>query len=300
MPDSKEYLHPEAIRRISRMELRAQHIVEGFLSGMHRSPYFGQSVEFVQHRQYVPGDDLRHIDWKVWGRQDRFVIKQYEEDTNLRCTVLLDASNSMRYGRGPLNKYDYAATLAACLCHLVIRQQDAAGLVVFDEKIRTRLPWRSSRGHLNAIFEALRSAPTQDKTNLKSVFDEVADNFPRRGLIVLITDFLGVEESALKGLGNLRQAGHDLLVLHVMDDDEIDFPFSDPARFEGLETSDALACSPRALREGYLDAVGRFLAMVKKRCAGMSADYLLVRTSTPMDASLTAFLAARQSHMRRK
>ncbi len=198
MPDSKEYLHPEAIRRISRMELRAHHVVEGFLSGMHRSPYFGQSIEFVQHRQYVPGDDLRHIDWKVWGRQDRLYIKQYEEDTNLRCTFLVDASESMSYGRGPLNKFDYAATVAACLAYLVIKQQDAAGLVVFDDQIRTRLGWRSSRKHLNAIFDSLQKVQPAQKTDLAGVFREVNDSYPKRGLMVVLSDFLGVESSAMK------------------------------------------------------------------------------------------------------
>ena len=299
MPGSKEYLHPEAIRRISRMELRAHHIVEGFLSGMHRSPYFGQSIEFVQHRQYVPGDDLRHIDWKVWGRQDRLYIKQYEEDTNLRCTFLVDASESMLYGRGPLNKFDYAATIAACLAYLVIRQQDAAGLVVFDERVRTRLPWRSSRKHLNAIFESLQSIKPDRKSDLGGVFREVNDAFPKRGLMVVITDFLGVEVSALKGLATLRQAGHDLLILHVMDDDELDFPFNDPTRFEGMESTGMLACNPRALREGYLESVNAFLERVRRACAGMRADYMLVRTSQPMDAVLSSFLANRETRKRR-
>ncbi len=299
MPDSKEYLHPEAIRRISRMELRAHHIVEGFLSGMHRSPYFGQSIEFVQHRQYVPGDDLRHIDWKVWGRQDRLYVKQYEEDTNLRSVFLVDASESMLYGRGPLNKFDYGATLAACLAYLAIRQQDAVGLVLFDEQIRQRLPLRSSRKHLNVFHESLQAVKPQRKTDLSVVFRDVNDSFPKRGLMVLITDFLGAEPSALKGLGALRQAGHDLLVLHVMDDDELDFPFADPTRFEGMESADMLTCNPRALREGYLAAVQAFLTRIRKSCAGFRADYQLIRTSQPMDAALSAYLAARDAQMRR-
>jgi uncharacterized protein (DUF58 family) len=300
MPGSKEYLHPEAIRRIGRMELRAHHIVEGFLSGMHRSPYFGQSIEFVQHRQYVPGDDLRHIDWKVWGRQDRLYIKQYEEDTNLRCTLLVDASESMLYGRGPLNKFDYGATLAACLAYLVIRQQDAAGLVVFDEAIRTRLPWRTHRKHLNSIFQSLQATEPKEKTDLAGVFQEIQQGFPKRGLMVLITDFLGAEDATLKGLGALRQAGHDLLVLHVMDDDELDFPFNDPTRFEGMETPEMLSCNPRALREGYLESLRRFLDRIRRRCTGFRADYALVRTSQSMDACLSAYLAARLAHMQKR
>lgn len=300
MPDSKEYLHPEAIRRIHSMELRARNIVEGFLSGMHRSPYFGQSVEFVQHRQYAPGDDLRHIDWKVYGRQDRLYIKQYEEDTNLRCTLLVDASKSMQYGRGALNKFDYGATIAACLAYLTLRQQDSVGLSVFDEKIRTKLPWRSNRTHLQSIFKALQQVAPKDKTNLTGVFREINDTYPKRSLMILITDFLGAEQDALKGLAQLRKAGHDILVFHVLDDDELDFPFNDPTRFEGMESMDNLTCNPRALREGYMEALQRFLDRIRHACASYQVDYQLIRTSKHIDATLTAYLSARMAHMRKR
>lgn len=300
MHDSKNYLHPDAIRRISSMELRARNIVEGFLSGMHRSPYFGQSVEFVQHRQYVPGDDLRHIDWKVWGRQDKLVIKQYEEDTNLRCTLLVDASASMSYGRGHLNKFDYAATIAACIAYLTLRQQDSVGLTVFDQRIRTKLPWRSSRSHLQAIFRALQQSAPSDKTDLTKVFREVNETYPKRSLMVIVTDFLGSEKESLRGLAALRSAGHDILVFHILDDDELDFPFNDPTRFEGMESLDHLTCNPRALREGYLEAVQRFLDRVRHSCASAQIDYQLIRTSRHMDAALTAYLSARMARMRKR
>ncbi|MFM8400934.1 MAG: DUF58 domain-containing protein, partial [Pirellula sp.] len=236
MPDSKNYLHPDAIRRISSMELRARNVVEGFLSGMHRSPYFGQSVEFVQHRQYVPGDDLRHIDWKVWGRQDKLYVKQYEEDTNLRCTLLVDASASMAYGRGSLNKFDYAATIAACMAYMSLRQQDSVGLTVFDQKVRTKLPWRTSRSHLQSIYKSLEQSPVTEKTDLTKVFREINDTYPKRSLMIVASDFLGSEKETLKGLTSLRSSGHDILVFHIMDDDELDFPFNDPTRFEGMES----------------------------------------------------------------
>jgi uncharacterized protein (DUF58 family) len=300
MPDSKNYLHPEAIRRISSMELRARNIVEGFLSGMHRSPYFGQSVEFVQHRQYVPGDDLRHIDWKVWGRQDRLYIKQYEEDTNLRCTLLVDGSESMNYGRGPLNKFDYAATLAACLAYLTLRQQDSVGLTLFDQQIRTKLPWRSSRNHLQSIYRSLQQSKPTNKTDLTKVFREINDTYPKRSLMVLATDFLGSEKESLQGLASLRKSGHDILVFHIMDDDELDFPFNDPTRFEGMETIDHLTCNPRALREGYLESLQRFLDRVRRACASAQIDYQLIRTSRNIDAALSAFLSARMAHMRKR
>lgn len=282
------------------MELRARNIVEGFLSGMHRSPYFGQSVEFVQHRQYVPGDDLRHIDWKVWGRQDRLYIKQYEEDTNLRCTLLVDGSASMSYGRGPLNKFDYAATIAACLAYLSLRQQDSVGLTVFDQEVRTRLPWRSNRTHLQAIYRSLQQTLPAEKTDLTRVFREIHETYPKRSLMVIASDFLGSEKESLRGLGSLRKAGHDILVFHILDDDELDFPFNDPTRFEGMESMDHLNCNPRALREGYLESLQRFLDRIRHACAGLRIDYQLIRTSRNMDAALTAYLSARMAHMRKR
>lgn len=299
MPASKRFLPPEAVKRVQRLELRARHIVEGFLSGSHRSPYFGQSVEFVQHRQYVPGDDVRHVDWKVWARQDRLVIKQYEEDTNLRCTLLVDSSASMRYGRQGNTKLDCACTLAACLALLVLRQQDAVGSVLFDSKIRSRVPLRTSQRHLADIIVSLENANPQEKTELEPVFRDVVQTFPKRGLMVLISDLLGAEESSLRGIDTLRRAGHDVMVLHVLDDDELDFPFADPTRFEGLETTDHLTCNPRSLREGYLEALDRFLDRVRRACAASKSDYLLIRTSDAPDAVLAKILSDRMHSVRK-
>lgn len=299
MPDSRKYLPPEAVKRVARLELQARQIVEGFLSGSHRSPYFGQSVEFVQHRQYVAGDDVRHVDWKVWARQDRLVIKQYEEDTNLRCALLVDSSASMQYGRGAMNKFDYACTLAACIAYLVLRQQDAVGSVMFDNRIRSRVPYRTARNHLNAVLASLEEAKPADKTNLDAVFKEVVEIFPKRGLMVLVSDLLGAEESTLRGIDTLRRAGHDVMVLHVLDDDELDFPFADPTRFEGLESADTLTCNPRALRDGYLEALERFLDRVRRACAASKSDYLLIRPSQAPDAVLAKILNQRQQSMRR-
>lgn len=299
MPASRRFLPPEAVKRVARLELRARHIVEGFLSGAHRSPYFGQSVEFVQHRQYVAGDDVRHVDWKVWARQDRLVIKQYEEDTNLRCSLLVDSSASMRYGKPDATKFDYACTLAACLALLVLRQQDAVGSVLFDNRIRSRVPLRASQRHLNDVLSSLENAKPAEKTNLDAVFKDVVQTFPKRGLMVLISDLLGAEESSLRGIDTLRRAGHDVMVLHVLDDDELDFPFADPTRFEGLESSDAITCNPKALREGYLEALERFLDRVRRACAASKSDYLLIRTSEAPDAVLAKILNGRMQAVRK-
>jgi uncharacterized protein (DUF58 family) len=291
---NKRSLHPEVIKRIGRLEIRARHIVEGLLSGMHRSPYLGQSVEFLQHRQYAPGDDLRRVDWKVWAKQDRLVVKQYEEDTNLRCCLLVDVSESMAYGSGPLTKCDYAITAAAALAYLLLRQQDAVGCAVFDERIRQTIPIRTSTSHLATIVRALEPREPQAKTRLYDVLAKVAETYPRRGMMILISDLLVQPDDVRRGLRLLRQLGHDVLVLHVLDDDELDFPFDRPARFEGLESAEHLTCNPRALRDGYLRALEEFLAAVRHGAARDNVDYALIRTSMPLDAALSAFLKHRQ------
>jgi uncharacterized protein (DUF58 family) len=275
------------------MELRARHIVEGFLSGMHRSPYFGQSVEFLQHREYTIGDDLRHVDWKVWARQDRLVIKQYEEETNLRCILMVDTSASMSYGKGPLNKYEYACTVAVSLAYLILKQQDAIGCVAFDDDVRAKVPIRSKRTHLQSVIESLSVTEPRDKTDMQSIFRNVAESYPRRGMVVVVSDLLTDPKALLKGLKLLRRQGHDVMVFHIMDDDELDFPFTGPTRFDGLESADYLNCNPRALREGYLEAVNEFLDEVRRGCAHNTVDYALIRTSEPLDAALATYLSTR-------
>ncbi|HEX5105154.1 MAG TPA: DUF58 domain-containing protein [Pirellulaceae bacterium] len=293
MPGSKRFLHPEAIKRISRLEVRARHIVEGFLSGMHRSPYFGQSVEFLQHREYALGDDLRHVDWKVWARQDRLYVKQFEEETNLRSHLLVDVSNSMAYGSGPLNKYEYACTLACSLAYLILRQQDGVGCITFDEKVRVTVPIRTKHNHIFSIVDSLAVQEPKEKTDMYAILRQVAETAPRRGLMVLVSDLLADRPRLIKGLKLLRQRGHDVLVFHVMDDEELDFPFSGPMRFEGLETPDFLNCNPRALRDGYLAALQAYLDDIRHACARNSCDYALVRTGEPLDAALATFLSKR-------
>jgi len=299
MPDSKRFLHPEAIKRIARLDLRARHIVEGFLAGMHRSPYFGRSVEFLQHREYSWGDDLRYIDWKVWAKQDRFYVKQFEEDTNLRCTMLVDVSGSMRYGPGHLTKYEYGCTIAASLAYLLLRQQDAVGCVAFDEHARMVVPQRTKRNHIDSIIQALNVSDPRNKTDLFQILRMVAETYPRRGMMVLVSDLLVDRAGLFRGLKLLRSRGHDVMVFHLMDDDELDFPFSGPTRFEGLELPVHLSCNPRALREGYLAALSAYLEEVRKGCVQNNADYALLRTSHPLDAALAAYLSKRLGKHRR-
>jgi len=297
--DPKRFLHGEAIKRIARLDLRARYVVEGFLSGRHHSPYFGQSVEFRQHREYTYGDDLRYVDWKVWAKQDRYYVKQFEADTNLRCTLLCDVSGSMRYGAGAMTKYEYGCTIAACLAYLLLRQQDAVGCVAFDDAVRMTVPLRTKRNHLDAILQALDASSPQNKTDLYQILRHAAESFPRRGLMVIVSDLLVERDGLFRGLRLLRSRGHDLLLFHVLDDDELDFPFNGPTRFEGLETPDFLRCNPRALREGYLQALGAYLEEVRRGCTRHQVDYVLLRTRQPLDAALAAFLSHRLGRQRK-
>lgn len=300
MSEQSSLLHPEVIKRISRLDLRARHVVEGFLAGLHRSPYFGESVEFRQHREYSRGDDLRHVDWKVWAKHDRYYVKQFEEDTNLRAVLLVDVSASMEYGSGPLNKYEYACTLAASLAYLLLRQQDAVGCVAFDDSIRAAVPLRTRRNHLSAVIQSLDVNRPQKKTDLGRVLSEAAETYPRRGMMILISDLLADREEIFRGLRQLRAQGHDVLVFHVMDDDELEFPFTGSTRFEGMEQLGHIICNPRALRQGYLAALSEHMDEVRSACAQGGIDYALLPTSRPLDAALAAFLCNRRGNVRIK
>ncbi|HID23221.1 MAG TPA: DUF58 domain-containing protein, partial [Planctomycetaceae bacterium] len=208
--DSRRFLRPEEISRIARPEVRARQIVEGFLSGLHRSPYYGQSVEFLQHREYVPGDDIRRVDWKVWSKTDRYYVKLYQEDTNLRTTLLVDASESMQFGSGPMTRYEYGCTLAAALAYLLLRQQDAVGLITFDHDIRARVPARSKQNHLYAILAALDAQQPARKTDLYGVLRQVAEEQAQRGMIVIVSDLFVDRDGLFRGLRLLRHRGHDV------------------------------------------------------------------------------------------
>ena len=290
---SRRFLPPEAIARISRLEVLARNVVEGFLSGLHRSPYFGQSVEFAQHREYAPGDDIRRIDWKVWSKTDRYYIKQYEEETNLRTTLLVDLSESMLFGSGKLTKYEYACQIAASLAYLLLRQQDAVGITTFDSEIRSRVPSSSKQNHLHAILSTLDQNQPARKTDLQRLLAQVADEQSRRGLIVVISDLFVDRAGLFKGLKLLRTRGHDVMVMHVMDDEELDFQYTGTTKFEGMEDSGDLICDPRALREGYIEAVNAFVDDLHRNCARQMIDFQTIRTSQHLDAALAYYVTHR-------
>jgi len=287
--DSRRFLQPEAISRISRLELQARNVVEGYLSGLHRSPYYGQSVEFAQHREYVAGDDPRRIDWKVWSKTDKYYIKQYEEETNLRCMLVVDVSESMQFGSGALTKYEYSCAVAASLAYLLLRQQDSVGLVSFDAAVRAVVPSRSKRNHLHAVLAALDAQNPAEKTDIYSILAEVADRESQRGMVILISDLFVPRGGLFKGLRLLRHRGHDVLIFNILDDEELDFNYSGTTRFEGLEAAGELVCDPRALRDGYLAAMGAFLDELRRHCSKNTIDFQTIRTSDHLDAALAHY-----------
>ena len=304
MASSERYFDPRALARIGRLELRVRTVVEGIISGLHRSPYNGQSVEFVDHREYVPGDDPRHIDWKVLGRADRIVIKRYEEDTNLRGHLLLDASESMRFGHGVaarerLSKYDYAATLAASMGYLLRRQHDAIGLSLFDSEIRDRIPLSTHPSALHQVAEAMeRTEPTR-KTGLEPVLRELADDIPRRGLVVLFSALFAPIEEIEAGLQHFVVRRHDVVVFHTLDETELTFPFEGNTLFKGLEDYPEVLVEPRSLRDAYLEAMSNFLDQVRDVCARLGVDYRLIHNGEPVDVPIISIVSRRAQLGRR-
>ncbi len=262
---------------------------------MHRSPHFGQSVEFRQHRQYTPGDDLRHVDWQVWARQDRLYIKQYESDEKMQVNLLVDISNSMTFGQGHLNKFEYGATIGVCLAYLALRNQDSVGCLTFDNQIRNRLKPMSNKNQLHSIIRVLDAASPESKTDMVKILSDAAGTLSKRGMVVLISDLLSDTAGTLKSLRLLTQRGQDVLVFHVMDDQEIDFPFTGPTRFEDMESDTTVNCNPKALKAGYLSALNEFLKDLRRGCAKSAIQYALVKTGDPLDAVLAEFLSARMA-----
>lgn len=287
------YLDPKVIARAQALGLKARSIVEGLRVGEHRSPYRGFSVEFVQHREYVPGDDTRHIDWKSYGRSERYTIKQYEQETNFIAHILLDASRSMLYGDGDTNKLEYAKLLAACLAYLVIHQRDSVGISVFDAGWRSRLPASGQPGHIKTILETLEDTNPQEKTSIGPMLHDLARQIKRRGLVFLISDCFDDPDALLDGLKHLRFDGHDVTVFHLLHPDEADFPFDGMVKFDGLEERLQLLTRPQMVRPAYMRALKTYLEQLQRGCERMHCDYLLLSTNKPLSETLTAYLAKR-------
>lgn len=293
MESYRRLLKPEIIAKLGRIDFKARLVVEGFLSGLHRSPYKGFSVEFTEYRPYMPGDSIKRIDWKVYAKTDKFFVKEYEEETNLKAYLLLDSSGSMGYSSNHITKLEYASYLAASLAYLLLRQRDSAGLVIFTSKIETYIPPRSSFAHLyNILKEIDRVKPGKD-TDLASTFHELATRIKRRGLIIIFSDLFDNKEEVLKALHHFRHKKHEVLVFHILDKNELEFSFNNPLVLKDMESSKEMTVDPRVLRKEYHKAIEEFIKNFKHKCQERLIDYHLLTTDTPLDYALLSYLAKR-------
>jgi uncharacterized protein (DUF58 family) len=294
-PRDLRFLDPAIIARLGTMELKARTVVEGFLAGLHRSPYKGFSVEFAEYRQYLPGDDLSTLDWKIYARSDRHYVKKFEEETNLDGHLLLDVSASMGYvGRAPMSKLEYGSVLAASLAFLMNRQRDATGLIAFDDRITFRLPAGSRRGHLQALLIALEKMRVGSQSNVARPLQQLAEALVKRSLVVLISDLLDDADAVIKGLRHLRVRGSDVIVFQVLDPNELTFPFRGASRFRDLESAEEVVADPAAIRKAYLRQLAGLTLRFDRELRGAGIDYVQLDTSQPLDFALLAYLAARE------
>ncbi|MGD9486887.1 MAG: DUF58 domain-containing protein [Calditrichaceae bacterium] len=289
-----KFLDPKVLSALSNLELVARRVVEGYLTGLHKSPFHGFSVEFSQHRPYMSGDSLRFVDWKVYGRTDRFYIKQYEEETNLRCYIVLDISNSMNYGSAGIKKSAYATYLSASLAYLMMKQRDATGLVLFDEEIRQLLPPRSVFSYLNTLLKAMESAAPGKDTDIGFVLHQIAERFNRRGLVILISDLLDDPAKIVEGLKHFRHNQHEVLVFHILDEQEQSFSFSGDVLFEDMESGERIKTQPWYIRESYKENFSKYLDYFRQEFSNNRIDYQLLNTNTPFNKALTEYLIKRK------
>jgi uncharacterized protein (DUF58 family) len=290
----KNYFDPRVLASISSLRLRARWVVEGLMSGVHRSRAKGFSVEFEEHREYSPGDEIRRIDWKALGKFDRYFIKEYEDETNLRAYLLLDTSGSMDYASNGITKFDYGCTLTASLAYLILKQQDAAGVVTFSNHIEAFIPPKAKRDYLVQILHALETRSPSGETNVGTILEEIAGHIKRRGLVVLVSDLLDEPERILKGLRLFRFKGNDVIVFHLLDPAELDLPFDGNILFEDLEELNLkVVADPRAIRKTYREVVEEFTSRMRQECHDNTIDYQLISTTTPLDRALASYLSWR-------
>jgi uncharacterized protein (DUF58 family) len=287
------YLDPDVIQKIGSLELVAREVVEGLRVGMHKSPLRGFSTEFVHHRAYVPGDNLRHIDWRVYGRTQRYYVKLFEAETNFDANLLLDASSSMHYGSGRVTKLEYAKHMAACLAYLIVRQRDSVGLGVFDDQLRQYVAPKGSTSVIRDIAKALEETRPEPRTDIAGQLNSFALRLRRRGVVLLFSDLFDKVEDFVKGLDHLRFCGHNVTVFHVMDPYELTFPFLGTRRFKGLEAPAEILTEPRRIRSAYLEELNKFFVQIRRSCERSHSDYVLVDTSRPIDEVLSEYLIGR-------
>ena len=295
MPDAQKFLDPEMLAKLQGLQLRAKLIVEGYVSGVHRSPFHGFSIEFAEHREYSPGDDLRYLDWKVFGRTDKFYLKQFEEETNLMCYLLLDTSESMTYksGAAAMSKLEYAQCAAAALAYLILHQQDSVGLAAFDEELRSFVRPSGSPSHLKELLHMMEQTPGGNKTATGPIFHDLAERFKKRGIVIVLSDLFDNVETMMRGLKHFRHRRHEVVLMHVLDPAELDFPFEQITLFRGLEQMPQALVEPRAIRKAYLAEFGSYLRRLKTACRRHRIDYVPLRTDQSLEVVLASYLASR-------
>src|SRR5919107_2418672 len=301
--DYRKYLDPRVLARVHSLDLRARYIVEGLMNGMPLPPYRGIGVNFAQHRQYVAGDDTRHVDWKVFGKTDKIYLKQYLEETNLHLISIVDASESMAYssigsGKDTWSKFDHATAIAAALSYMAIQQQDSAGLAVFDQDLKHYIKPSNAPAQWKIITHELSITPRLKKTNTARILDQLAEKLHHRSLIVLVSDFFDDLDNIKKGLRHLRYKKHEVMAFQILDPMEIEFPFEDTTLFKGLEEMGELLTEPRALREGYLEQLALHTGELQRLCRGMHIDFTRINSGDPLDVVLSTFLANRAASMK--
>ena len=292
--DKRKYLDPLIVAKIDNMALRARLVVEGYLIGQHKSPYHGFSVEFAEHRAYGPGDEIRHIDWKLYGKTDRYYVKRYEEETNLRSYILLDTSQSMTYGSGEITKLEYGSYLSAALTHLMLNQRDAMGLVLFDEKIRKFIPPRAAPSHANIIMGALDKIQSANDTQIRPTLDYMAERIKKRGLVILISDLLDDPGQVLMGLNHFRHNKQEMIVFHLLDRQELEFQFGNRTKFRDLETDETITTEPWHIRSAYQELIEMHQRKYRLGCRNQRIDYVPLFTDQPLDQALNEYLNKRQ------
>ncbi|HUS57266.1 MAG TPA: DUF58 domain-containing protein [Planctomycetota bacterium] len=293
--DYRKYLDPKVLARISKLDIRARLIVEGFISGLHKSPFHGFNVEFAQHREYVPGDDTRYIDWKVFGKSDRYYIKQYEQETNLKAYILLDVSESMGYTSSGMTKLEYGGCIAASLTYLMLQQQDSVGLALFDSEVREFIRDSGHPSHLKLLTHRIEQAVPSGTTKVRGILDDLAERIRRRGLVIIISDLFVDADDLLVSLRHFRHKRHEVIVFHVLDEFERTFPFNDLTLFKGLEQYPQVFAEPRTLRKEYLAEFEKFVLKVKEGCRQHAIDYVQLGTGDSLEIALSSYLAARMA-----
>ena len=295
-PTRTSFLDPTAINQAEALGLHARFVVEGYMAGEHKSPFRGFAIEFTQHREYVPGDDIRHLDWKVLGRTDRYYLKQYEQETNYVANILLDGSESMNYGSGAVTKLHYGKMMAACLSYLVLLQRDATALSVFDSAVKSSIQRTGNIASIHNIMAVLAGFVADGKTNIPAILHDLAGQLKRKGLVIIISDFFDNEDAVLEGIQHVRFGGSEVIVFHVMDPFELEFPFRGMVEFEGLEADpgdERLVVQPQQIRKSYLEAVDAFRTRIREGCEKNNCHYFLVNTAHPIHETLTGYLAFR-------